>query len=154
MRSNRCAPKITSSWISTATLCRDPKGIAPAAEIKLYTHVYKTRPEVGGIVHAHPRFATVMSVVNIPMSAWLKRYSFTSHWRNLLGPGSIGAPKSETGRNDKLLTASVPKNFIEKRVVHDGPAVRLLRELIILEGNVEKPLHLFETHSSIGGYGR
>ena len=45
-----------------------PKGIAPAAEIKLYTHVYKTRPEVGGIVHAHPRFATVMSVVNIPMS--------------------------------------------------------------------------------------
>jgi 3,4-dihydroxyphthalate decarboxylase len=45
-----------------------PKGIAPAAEIKLYTHVYKTRPEVGGIVHAHPRFATVMSVVNMPMS--------------------------------------------------------------------------------------
>jgi L-ribulose-5-phosphate 4-epimerase len=45
-----------------------PKGIAPAAEIKLYTHVYKNRPDVGGIVHAHPRFATVMSVVNIPMS--------------------------------------------------------------------------------------
>ncbi|HXV78961.1 MAG TPA: class II aldolase/adducin family protein [Candidatus Binatia bacterium] len=45
-----------------------PKGIAPAAEIKLYTHVYKTRPEVGGIVHAHPRFTTVMSVINIPMS--------------------------------------------------------------------------------------
>jgi ribulose-5-phosphate 4-epimerase/fuculose-1-phosphate aldolase len=45
-----------------------PKGIAPAAEIKLYTHVYKTRPDVGGIVHAHPRFTTVMSVINIPMS--------------------------------------------------------------------------------------
>jgi L-ribulose-5-phosphate 4-epimerase len=45
-----------------------PKGIAPAAEIKLYTHVYKIRPEVGGIVHAHPRFATVMSVVKVPMS--------------------------------------------------------------------------------------
>src|SRR3990172_849763 len=45
-----------------------PKGIAPAGEIKLYTHIYKTRPDVGGIVHAHPRFATVMSVVNIPMS--------------------------------------------------------------------------------------
>jgi ribulose-5-phosphate 4-epimerase/fuculose-1-phosphate aldolase len=45
-----------------------PKGIAPAGEIKLYTHIYKTRADVGGIVHAHPRFATVMSVVNIPMS--------------------------------------------------------------------------------------
>jgi L-fuculose-phosphate aldolase len=45
-----------------------PKGTAPAAEIKLYTHLYKTRPEVGRIVHAHPRFATVMSVVNIHMS--------------------------------------------------------------------------------------
>ena len=45
-----------------------PKGIAPPAEIKLYTHVYQTRPEVGGIVHAHPPFATVMSVIKTPMS--------------------------------------------------------------------------------------
>jgi ribulose-5-phosphate 4-epimerase/fuculose-1-phosphate aldolase len=45
-----------------------PKGIAPAGEIKLYTHVYKTRPDVGAIVHAHPRFATVMSVVKVPLS--------------------------------------------------------------------------------------
>ncbi|MFQ5850410.1 MAG: class II aldolase/adducin family protein [Candidatus Binatia bacterium] len=45
-----------------------PKGIAPPAEIKLYTHIYKTRPEVGGIVHAHPRYATVMSVINMPMA--------------------------------------------------------------------------------------
>jgi ribulose-5-phosphate 4-epimerase/fuculose-1-phosphate aldolase len=45
-----------------------PKGIAPAGEIKLYTHIYKTRPDVGGIVHAHPRFATVLSVVKTPMS--------------------------------------------------------------------------------------
>ncbi len=45
-----------------------PKGIAPPAEIKLYTHIYKTRPDVGGIVHAHPPFATVMSVIKTPMS--------------------------------------------------------------------------------------
>ena len=45
-----------------------PKGIAPAGEIKLYTHIYKTRPDVGAIVHAHPRFATVMSVVKVPLS--------------------------------------------------------------------------------------
>jgi L-ribulose-5-phosphate 4-epimerase len=45
-----------------------PKGIAPPGEIKLYTHIYRTRPEVGGIVHAHPRFATVMSVIDRPMA--------------------------------------------------------------------------------------
>ena len=45
-----------------------PKGIAPPGEIKLYTHIYKTRPDVGGIVHAHPRYATVMSVINKPMT--------------------------------------------------------------------------------------
>jgi ribulose-5-phosphate 4-epimerase/fuculose-1-phosphate aldolase len=45
-----------------------PKGIAPPAEIKLYTHIYKTRPDVGGIVHAHPRCATIMSVIKTPMS--------------------------------------------------------------------------------------
>jgi len=45
-----------------------PKGIAPPGEIKLYTHIFKTRPDVGGIVHAHPPFATVMSVVKKPLS--------------------------------------------------------------------------------------
>jgi ribulose-5-phosphate 4-epimerase/fuculose-1-phosphate aldolase len=45
-----------------------PKGIAPPGEIKLYTHIYKTRPDVGGIVHAHPPYATVMSVMKRPMS--------------------------------------------------------------------------------------
>ncbi len=45
-----------------------PKGIAPPGEIKLYTHIYKSRPDVGGIVHAHPRFSTVMSVIDKPMS--------------------------------------------------------------------------------------
>ncbi len=45
-----------------------PKGIAPPGEIKLYTHIYKSRPDVGGVVHAHPRFATVMSVIDKPMS--------------------------------------------------------------------------------------
>ncbi len=45
-----------------------PKGIAPPGELKLYTQIYKTRPDVGGIVHAHPRFSTVMSVINQPMT--------------------------------------------------------------------------------------
>jgi ribulose-5-phosphate 4-epimerase/fuculose-1-phosphate aldolase len=45
-----------------------PRGIAPPAEIKLYTHIYKSRPDVGGIVHAHPRFSTVMSVIDKPMT--------------------------------------------------------------------------------------
>ena len=45
-----------------------PKGIAPPAEIKLYTQIYRVREDIGGIVHAHPRFATVMSVVGRPMS--------------------------------------------------------------------------------------
>lgn len=45
-----------------------PKGIAPPGEIKLYTHIYKTRPDVGGIVHAHSRYATVMSMMKKPMA--------------------------------------------------------------------------------------
>jgi ribulose-5-phosphate 4-epimerase/fuculose-1-phosphate aldolase len=45
-----------------------PRGIAPPGEIKLYTHIYKTRPDIGGIVHAHPPYATVMSVMKRPMS--------------------------------------------------------------------------------------
>lgn len=45
-----------------------PKGIAPPGEIKLYTHIYRSRPDVGGAVHAHPRYATVMSVLKTPMT--------------------------------------------------------------------------------------
>jgi ribulose-5-phosphate 4-epimerase/fuculose-1-phosphate aldolase len=45
-----------------------PRGIAPPGELKLYTHIYKSRPDVGGIVHAHPRFSTIMSVIGTPMT--------------------------------------------------------------------------------------
>ncbi len=45
-----------------------PKGIAPPGELKLYTHIYRSRPDVGGIVHAHPQFSTVMSVIGRPMT--------------------------------------------------------------------------------------
>ncbi len=74
-----------------------PKGIAPPGEIKLYTHIYRSRPDVGGIVHAHPRFSTVMSVIDKPMSVVCHEGAYiTSQGVSVLGDMNL-ISTDETG---------------------------------------------------------
>jgi L-fuculose-phosphate aldolase len=43
----------------------------PSIETPFHTAIYRLRPEVGGIVHMHPRYATILSITGeeiIPMS--------------------------------------------------------------------------------------
>jgi ribulose-5-phosphate 4-epimerase/fuculose-1-phosphate aldolase len=40
-----------------------PRGITPPLEVKLHSCLYKANPKVMGVVHVHPRFATMMSVI-------------------------------------------------------------------------------------------
>ena len=46
-----------------------PKGITPVREIYLHTAVYKRRPDIASVVHAHPEYATLMSVTDVPLTA-------------------------------------------------------------------------------------
>jgi len=39
----------------------------PSSEIKVHLKVYKERPDVGAVVHAHPPYATVYAVAGIPL---------------------------------------------------------------------------------------
>lgn len=43
-------------------------GFRPSSEMKMHMRVYKTRPDVGAVVHAHPIFATTFAVCHIPLS--------------------------------------------------------------------------------------
>ena len=45
-----------------------PEGITPPREIYLHTAVYRRRPDVACVVHAHPEYATLMSVVDVPLT--------------------------------------------------------------------------------------
>ncbi len=45
-----------------------PEGITPVREIYLHTAVYKRRADVASVVHAHPEYATLMSVVDVPLT--------------------------------------------------------------------------------------
>jgi L-fuculose-phosphate aldolase len=40
---------------------------APSSEIKMHLEVYRARPEIGAVVHAHPPYATAFSVAGIPL---------------------------------------------------------------------------------------
>lgn len=40
----------------------------PSSEIKMHLRVYKCRPDVNAVVHAHPMFATAHAIVGIPLS--------------------------------------------------------------------------------------
>lgn len=41
----------------------------PSSEIKMHMRVYKFRPDVGSVVHAHPTFATSFAIAGIPLTA-------------------------------------------------------------------------------------
>ena len=44
------------------------KGFRPSSEIKMHMRVYKERPDVNAVVHAHPLYATTFAICGIPLS--------------------------------------------------------------------------------------
>ncbi|MBQ9737160.1 MAG: class II aldolase/adducin family protein [Clostridia bacterium] len=44
------------------------KGFKPSSEIKMHMRVYKKRPDVNAVVHAHPIFATSFAIAGIPLT--------------------------------------------------------------------------------------
>lgn len=46
-----------------AVLSDDASGRFPSSEIKMHLRVYRERPDVGAVVHAHPVFATAFAIL-------------------------------------------------------------------------------------------
>src|SRR5262245_42224496 len=44
-----------------------PAGITQCSEVKIHSCIYKTRSDVQSVVHVHPRFIVLMSVLGIPL---------------------------------------------------------------------------------------
>lgn len=44
------------------------KGFRPSSEIKMHLRVYKERPDVKSVVHAHPMYATSFAIAGIPLT--------------------------------------------------------------------------------------
>ena len=43
-------------------------GFRPSSEIKMHMRVYKERPDVKSVVHAHPLYATSFAIAGIPLT--------------------------------------------------------------------------------------
>ena len=43
-------------------------GFKPSSEIKMHMRVYKKRPDVNSVVHAHPSYATAFAIAGIPLT--------------------------------------------------------------------------------------
>jgi L-fuculose-phosphate aldolase len=44
------------------------KGFKPSSEIKMHLRVYKERPDVKSVVHAHPMYGTSFAIAGIPLT--------------------------------------------------------------------------------------
>lgn len=44
------------------------KGFKPSSEIKMHLRVYKERPDVNSVVHAHPMYGTAFAIAGIPLT--------------------------------------------------------------------------------------
>ena len=49
------------------SLIEGPPGGTQCFEVKMHSCIYRTYPEVQSIVHVHPRFVVVMSVLGVPL---------------------------------------------------------------------------------------
>ena len=50
-----------------ANLVDGPPAIVPCTEVKIHSCIYKARPDVQSVVHVHPRFTVIMSVLGKPI---------------------------------------------------------------------------------------
>lgn len=44
-------------------------GFRPSSEIKMHLRVYRERPDVNAVVHAHPMYATAFAIVGMPLAS-------------------------------------------------------------------------------------
>lgn len=72
-----CTPTgISKGFMSPGMICKiDMDGNVlqsdgehkPSSEIKMHLHVYKNRPDVNSVIHAHPMYATAHAIAGIPL---------------------------------------------------------------------------------------
>lgn len=72
-----CTPTgVSKGFMSPECICRiDALGnvieangsFKPSSEIKMHLRVYRERPDVGSVVHAHPIYATSFAIAGIPL---------------------------------------------------------------------------------------
>ncbi|MEK7814660.1 MAG: class II aldolase/adducin family protein [Chloroflexota bacterium] len=48
-------------------LVEGPPGVSQCSEVKIHSCIYKTRPDVHAVVHVHPRYTVLMSVLQLPL---------------------------------------------------------------------------------------
>jgi L-fuculose-phosphate aldolase len=73
-----CTPTgVSKGFMTPEYICKVDKdgkvlqanaGFKPSSEIKMHMRVYKERPDVQSVVHAHPMYATSFAIAGIPLT--------------------------------------------------------------------------------------
>jgi L-fuculose-phosphate aldolase len=76
------------------------KGLEPPQEVFIHTWMYRKRPEIGAVVHAHPATVVLFTICNKPLMPLYGAYDPSS--LKLLMEGIPTYPRSITVSNNKL----------------------------------------------------
>ena len=102
--------KHVGQGISLARSLSNPKGLPykPSSEYRFHLAIYKNRPDINAVIHAHPTYCTVFAVKNPPPESGLptREGSIRQSTFNKGGfPSTLmGEGKGEGELNAKLLT--------------------------------------------------
>ena len=80
-------------------------GLEPPQEVFIHTWLYKKRPELGSVVHAHPATVVLFTIVGKPLLPIYGAYDPSS--LKLLSEGIPTYPRSITVSNNKLENPAV-----------------------------------------------
>ena len=76
-------------------------GFKPSSEIKMHMRVYRERPDVKSVVHAHPMYATTFAIVGIPLTDSIMPEA-------VLSLGEVPIAKYGTPSTDEIPDAVAP----------------------------------------------
>jgi ribulose-5-phosphate 4-epimerase/fuculose-1-phosphate aldolase len=104
----------------------DTEGVARVSEIYLHTEVYKRRPDVNAVIHAHPAGAVLCTINNVPLRPIFGGFN----------PGAAGMARNGIPIYDRAVTLqTVEETLPMLDVMGDKDVILMSRHGILVTGN-------------------
>lgn len=159
-----CTPTgVSKGFMTPEMLCHidmdgnvldEGEGRGPSSEMKMHLKVYRERPDVGAVVHAHPVFATTFAVARKPLEAPITAESVM--FLGNVPVAEFAAPSTEevplsivpyVKEHNAILLANHGALTFDRDLLsayHKMEAVEFYAELLYRSGYAGKPIELTE----------
>lgn len=119
-------------------------GDAPPMEFHLHAQVYRRRPDVGAVVHGHPRWSTYLTIAGAPLLPVYAQGALLGRVPTLANPLSVNDAASGAAVADALGDGRAVLLRSHGSVVAGADIVEAFALALYLENNAERQYHALQ----------